>query len=547
MSKNVILKDKTGVQLFPATTAEQVYYDGQIDIKQALGHFVTPEMYGAVSDGVTDDSTAFQAAVNSGKNVYLGSGSYAIKNISISQDVVIYGNAATINALEQTANSNQFANVFTASNADVKLQGIIFNGLGEALTTTTDRFISLIKVNGGNAHINHCKFYNFDTLNQMISSDLGINRRGSIFTSVNCESVKIIDSTFEEISGDEFIWIISSTQSGRNEITGCKFDTISSNSINILHGDVRIENNVFYDWNSSTSIFNFNGTNLIASNNRFYNCVSSDVFDCYEVGYMRMNNVVITNNILYGCADLRFANLCADSILISGNQVSCGTFVRVANLMAVQSVFPFDNSTAKQIESVIITDNYIDLFETNTTGNIASGMQIMYREGISETLPDNTQVLKNLLIVNNTIHCNPSLVKAELAGGYKSGFVFAFGNKIDSIRIKNNTIINMPKALNISSGSTMMCYIQNYYDKSIGYFEFDDLVIDRDESASNTIFYFMYFRNETGYSPTVPAVAAVKYGGIYFTENAVFSDPRRWGGSDASHTTVNEYSDPYAS
>ncbi len=36
MSKNVILKNRNGEQVFPATTLEQVHYEGNLNLKQAI-------------------------------------------------------------------------------------------------------------------------------------------------------------------------------------------------------------------------------------------------------------------------------------------------------------------------------------------------------------------------------------------------------------------------------------------------------------------------------------------------------------------------------
>jgi hypothetical protein len=43
--------------------------------------FVTPEQYGAVGDGATDDTTAIQNAINTGRNVYFPSAAYKFTNI----------------------------------------------------------------------------------------------------------------------------------------------------------------------------------------------------------------------------------------------------------------------------------------------------------------------------------------------------------------------------------------------------------------------------------------------------------------------------------
>lgn len=61
--------------------------------------YVTPEMYGAVGDGETDDSTAFIAAVNSGYNVICkDNGNYLISGnvVCDAQSIIFDGNGAKI-------------------------------------------------------------------------------------------------------------------------------------------------------------------------------------------------------------------------------------------------------------------------------------------------------------------------------------------------------------------------------------------------------------------------------------------------------------------
>lgn len=59
--------------------------------------FVTPEMYGAVGDGITDDTAAFQEAINSGKGVQLMSNhTYKVTGLTIPADVYLYGNGSVI-------------------------------------------------------------------------------------------------------------------------------------------------------------------------------------------------------------------------------------------------------------------------------------------------------------------------------------------------------------------------------------------------------------------------------------------------------------------
>ena len=59
-------------------------------------NYVTPQMYGAVGDGVTDDSEAFIAALNSGKNLYIPAGKYSLsKTLTIPRGTIVYGDSVT--------------------------------------------------------------------------------------------------------------------------------------------------------------------------------------------------------------------------------------------------------------------------------------------------------------------------------------------------------------------------------------------------------------------------------------------------------------------
>ena len=66
----------------------------------AINNFVTPQMYGAVGDGETDDTEAFKAAVNSGKNVFVPSGTYLLTDFSVDTKCIITGENKNTTRLE---------------------------------------------------------------------------------------------------------------------------------------------------------------------------------------------------------------------------------------------------------------------------------------------------------------------------------------------------------------------------------------------------------------------------------------------------------------
>jgi hypothetical protein len=66
----------------------------------AINDYVTPEMFGAVGDGVTDDTQAIQNAIVTGKNVYFGNKTYCTTGITISKYAIFTFENTTLCALE---------------------------------------------------------------------------------------------------------------------------------------------------------------------------------------------------------------------------------------------------------------------------------------------------------------------------------------------------------------------------------------------------------------------------------------------------------------
>lgn len=56
-----------------------------------LSNYVTPQMFGAKGDGVTDDTEAVQAALNSERTVVLPVGNYNVSTVTVPYGVIIYG------------------------------------------------------------------------------------------------------------------------------------------------------------------------------------------------------------------------------------------------------------------------------------------------------------------------------------------------------------------------------------------------------------------------------------------------------------------------
>lgn len=203
---------------------------------KTIKDYVTPEMYGAVGDGITDDSTALQNAINamnSGSVMYGIAASYRLKN-----DVVI----------SDKHNLRFFnLNVYSADDNDDDIP---------------------------------ISFDISDDSSDIIFDSCHFTKGGQVLRLKTCENVKITNCTFEN-TGYAIIQqegFISSNV------------TVIGNSCKNLYRDF-VECNCEVDAESS---------NWVVSNNIYTqdNIPASVVTECRFIGITAVRNVVISNNII---------------------------------------------------------------------------------------------------------------------------------------------------------------------------------------------------------------------------------------------------------
>lgn len=97
-----------GINSTAAIDAEQVSYQPPFtgsaitNVEAKLAQYVSVKDFGAVGDGVADDTTAIQAATNTGNAVYFPAGTYKVSGVTYTGTVVWRGEGATSKILSDT-------------------------------------------------------------------------------------------------------------------------------------------------------------------------------------------------------------------------------------------------------------------------------------------------------------------------------------------------------------------------------------------------------------------------------------------------------------
>lgn len=174
------------------------------DLKEAIvfaGNFVTPEQYGAVGDGVTDDTTAFNNAVSTGKPVFLAN-KYLITS-RISPQNFLFGNGTAEVRKSPTVDDR----LFNISKAGIVLSNFTVVGNRKTRTGTFSEYGHGVAIEADNV-----------TLDNLTIKDTGGD---GIYIGGNTETFwnrpRVLNCTIDN-AGRNCISVIS-CQYG--EISGC--------------------------------------------------------------------------------------------------------------------------------------------------------------------------------------------------------------------------------------------------------------------------------------------------------------------------------------
>jgi hypothetical protein len=313
-----------------ATDAALVSYDppftGSVitNVEDKLAQTVSVKDFGAVGDGVTDDTAAIQDAVDSGQTeIYFPKGTYVITSVSITNPIRLFG----IGALEkQTVTGTA---MFDITSNDVEIDGLTFYGASvDTLIPTTNTADNAIQVSGTSTPT---QYKNIKILNCTINGVAGFGVRVDYVSNVWIQNNNILYCGYCGIGGESIIHGIIDG----NRVTNIDSSAGAVNWYGIYLGrnpnqtvsnsarsaNCAITNNVVSVVPKWTGIDLHAGYKCVVDSNLVYFCKSGIYaqYDSSTATYKQPSqNVILSNNIVEGNAAAADSSLGIASLGLTG-------------------------------------------------------------------------------------------------------------------------------------------------------------------------------------------------------------------------------------
>lgn len=320
------------------------------NVQAKLRETVSVKDFGAVGDGVTDDTAAIQAAIDAaptGGSIVFPTGTYSVASIiTLKSDISLIGYGAKL--IRTGSNDHILSANFVDNLKNVHIEGLSFDYDQSSGVSIISNF--LVELVGGNTliaenlSIINCNFYRSPSAAFKIQNARYVNIQGCHFEecddngvyTLGCDYVTVSNNTFLNNSGRSIMLLVTSNSVISNNVVranqtafyeaigmqGGNNVTISSNSIDGL-SVANSRGIVVMEYEADATVEPYNITVI---GNVIKNCPNKGILiQNNQVGGDIAHEVVVANNSIYTCGTgIEFVR--ATNIAVSGNFVDQCSF-----------------------------------------------------------------------------------------------------------------------------------------------------------------------------------------------------------------------------
>lgn len=415
--------------------------------------------YGAIGDGVADDSQAFINAVTASSLVYVPDGNYRVMNVNINKNIVIFGSGNIIPIAKSNGQSMNTCFTFNGFNAVV--DGLTFSP-NPSSTPTGTKYVTvptLMFVNCEFGRVTNCKAGGYNEDYRAEETGPFNTWNGLFLTAHDCKYFMLDHNVFGDFTNQEFMWFHATDfKSGNYLVTGNRWTNhsgIKGSALNVLGGTLffvenRVDNYTNVHGGVGYSVYNLLCDYGVICNNNIEASAES-VFDTTEGYRVKNTYLVISNNNIKLTGDF-CVSTCAQDCIISNNVFSGAAPIHSLVFSTATNNIYYNNAKDRfTFNSITVEGNTININGKGST--VQRGGISLFQEA------DTGSKTKCVKIANNTIYGSQAngYAPIQLMSDYE--YCEINGNMIKCTGIESWTAIPMCVALRTTYAFTGMLVV----------------------------------------------------------------------------------------